>query len=179
MSKLSDEYKRILSEIEQIISNEEEREIVKQKVMELTNIYADYMNSVAEKTDKKVIELEAKNNAINDRLKEVEEEIKEIERDIYEVEEDGCDCEECGEEDFDFEIVCPYCDSTFVANLNLINEDNAEIRCPECNNLIELDWSDEEDEDCCSGHCHSCHGCGEDSEEENENEKTENEDDDM
>ena len=44
-----------------------------------------------------------------------------------------------------------------------------EIECPECHNIIELDW-DEED---CGGCCSSCGICDEEDEEEND------EDDDM
>jgi len=57
-----------------------------------------------------------------------------------------------------FEIVCPYCEYEFVIDAN---EDKKEVECPECKNIIELDWSgnlDEDDE--CSGHCHGCSGCG-------------------
>lgn len=50
----------------------------------------------------------------------------------------------------------------------MLDDEKNEIKCPECNNIIELDWNDEE-EDCCSGHCSSCHGCG--SEEENDDEE--------
>ena len=51
-------------------------------------------------------------------------------------------------------------------------QDKTEIECPECKNIIELDWSgnlDDED-DGCSGHCCGCSGCGDD---------TSDEDDDM
>ena len=43
-------------------------------------------------------------------------------------------------EDFEFEIVCPYCNYEFIAD---IDEHEDEILCPECNNPIELDWSED------------------------------------
>ena len=44
-----------------------------------------------------------------------------------------------------------------------------EIICTECNNVIELYWNDDEEEGC-SGHCSSCHGCSDDFEDDEENE---------
>ena len=71
------------------------------------------------------------------------------------------------EEVDDFEIVCPYCNYEFVID---VDENKTEVECPECQNVIELDWTgdiDGEDNDLgeCMGNCHGCHGC---EEEENE-----------
>ena len=96
-----------------------------------------------------------KDNMPQNKWKDMNE--KDIEDDIYE------------EEGFDFEIVCPYCEHEFVIDTS---EDKTEIKCPECKNIIELDWSgnlDDED-DGCSGNCCGCSGCGDD---------TSDEDDDM
>ena len=43
------------------------------------------------------------------------------------------------EDEDDFEIVCPYCNFEFIAD---IDESKTEIICPECENVIELDWGD-------------------------------------
>ena len=40
-----------------------------------------------------------------------------------------------------------------------------EIECPECHNIIELDWDEEEG---CGGCCSSCGICDEEDEEEND-----------
>ena len=43
-----------------------------------------------------------------------------------------------------------------------IDEDFNEIRCPECGNLIELDWNGNPDNDQdkgCGGNCSGCSGC--------------------
>ena len=41
-----------------------------------------------------------------------------------------------------------------------MDEEKTEIECPECKNMIELDWSgDPSDDDECSGHCSGCSGC--------------------
>mgnify|MGYP007042768822 CR=1 FL=1 len=95
--------------------------------------------------------------------------INEIETDIYEVEDEN--------NNFDFEIVCPYCDYEFTTSI----EGRTEIVCPKCNNVIELDWNDDDEDDCCAGHCHSCHGCGEEEYDDNDDDEYEenDEDDDM
>ena len=73
-----------------------------------------------------------------------------IEKDIYA---DG---------EFDFEIVCPYCDYEFFID---VDENRTEVTCPECQNVIELDWSGDTDEEennhNCNGSCSGCHGCDE------------------
>ena len=68
---------------------------------------------------------------IEERLNTLQNSINGIENDIY-------------EEDYEFEIVCPYCNAEFVEDIG----SKTNIKCPECNNTIELDWNvDEEDDD--------------------------------
>ena len=116
-------------------------------------LFMEIIDNLTEKTDKKIKQIEEKQKQIEDKMEKVENAVDEIEKDIY-VDEDG---------NFDFEIVCPYCNNEFIAEIDGKNE----ILCPECNNIIELDWN-EEDEGGCSGHCNSCHGCSDDFEEDNE-----------
>lgn len=54
---------------------------------------------------------------------------------------------------YDIEIVCPYCNYQFETEFD---EDKKEVKCPECHNVIELDWSCDSD---CDDGCDSCHGC--------------------
>ena len=73
--------------------------------------------------------------------------VDEIEGDIYE-----------DEDSYEFEIVCPYCNYQFETEFD---ENQKEVKCPECNNVIELDWSCDDDcEDHCGDGCDSCSGCG-------------------
>ena len=69
---------------------------------------------------------------------------------------------------FDFEIVCPYCNHEFVADIDF--ENKRDIECPECHNMIELDFNADEG---CSGDCLGCHEHYEDEK------KSPNEDEDM
>ena len=103
-----------------------------------SNIDIEYVK----KLENRVAELE-------ERLERVVNILEHIEGDIY-------------DDDFDFEIVCPYCNNEFVVDFD---ENTTEVTCPECENKIELDWSSElEDEDGCSGHCCHCDGCDDEDE---------------
>lgn len=163
MSNLSKEYDRILSEIEQTISNEQEREIVKQKVTELSNFFINIIDDMHNNVNEKLEQMEEKQKELDSKVQTIQKSIHEIETDIYDEESD----------EYDFEIVCPYCNNEFTTDLSLMNEEKTEIKCPECNNIIELDWNEDcdcDEEESCNGHCGSCHGCGEDECDEDENE---------
>ena len=158
MSSLNKDYDRIISEIEQSISNEQEREKVKQKIADLSIMFFNLIDNMNTILEEKIAKMEEKQNDIDMKVDDLKKSVDEIEGDIYEE----------GTGEYDFEIVCPYCNNEFVTDLKLMNEEKTEIRCPECNNIIELDWNDDEDEGC-SGHCGGCHGCSDEYyEEENE-----------
>ena len=96
---------------------------------------------------KEIKELKENQKVMNEKMTKMQQVIDNIESDIY------------SDEGFDFEIVCPYCEYEFVIDAN---EDKDEVECPECKNIIELDWTGdlEEEDEGCSGHCHGCSGCG-------------------
>ena len=97
-----------------------------------------------------VKKLESRVTELEERLERIVNIMEHIESDIY-------------DDDFDFEIVCPYCNHEFVVDFD---ENTTEITCPECENKIELDWScdcDDEHDDC-SGHCCHCDGCDDEDE---------------
>ena len=151
MSVLSDNYKRIITELEDKISNPEELEFVKEKFMELSTMFVEILDNFTEKTDAKITQLEQKQQYIEEKIAQVEGAVDEIETDIYD--------EENEEEDgsYEFEIVCPYCNHEFVAEI----AGKDEVICPECNNTIELDWNEEDEQDSngCVGGCSTCGGC--------------------
>lgn len=152
MSGIKDDYNRMMSEIEQKITDPEQLEFIQKKVAELSSIFMETVDSLSKSTDERI-------KSIEEKIGKVEKAVNEIEADIYEDE----------EENFDFEIVCPYCDYEFVSSI----EGKDEITCPNCNNVIELDWNEDEEDGCCSGHCHSCHGCEEDELDDDENDEDE------
>lgn len=172
MSKLSEEYLKILKDIDKNISNEDEKQYVFKKVSELSALYMDIMDRITGVNSKRMEEIEKYQDEMEKKLDKVKGTVDLIKKDIYE------------DEDYDFEIICPYCNHEFVADVE--EELKEEIECPECHNIIELDWDGEDEE--CNGHCSSCghhHECDEDEEEEEDNknedngENIENNDDDM
>ncbi len=173
MAKLREEYKKFLEDIEKNLKNKEDLEYVKVRFSMFVDKVIDEMDMLVDYKTQKMNEIEQKQKEIDDKMSKMQQIIDNIEKDIY------------SDEGFDFEIICPYCDNQFVID---VDEDKTEVECPVCNNIIELDWSGEVEEDVgCNGSCSGCHGCDEESEEEQqennqsiENEKKEeNNDDDM
>ena len=160
MSKLKDEYKSFLDDIEKNIKNKEDLIYIKER-------FAKFMDVVIEKIDEilnnkneeleQLLEMQKKLEARMDKMQAI---LDNIEKDIY------------SDEGFDFEIICPYCNYEFIAD---IDDSKTEVQCPECKNMIELDGSGENDEDSdeCSGHCSGCSGC----DPEEEQDEQDNEDD--
>lgn len=177
MSEIGIEYKKIMDEIEKTISNEEEKNFVKSKLAELSISFIDIIDRITKATDMKIKEIEKVQNNIEQKMSSIETIVDHIESDIYEDEEN--------EEDYEFEVVCPYCNYEFSVDIDGVQKD--EIECPECHNVIELDWNEEQIP--CSGGCaHCAENCLQEDKEEyniNEEEKDTNknnkndEDDDM
>lgn len=110
---------------------------------DLKNDYKSFLEDI----EKRIEKLEKTQKELDEKMEKMQQVINNIEKDIY------------SEEGFDFEIVCPYCNYEFIIDMD---ENKSEIECPECQNIIELDWSGdlEHDEDeGCTGSCGGCHGC--------------------
>ena len=143
MSTLNDNYKRIISEIEQKITNKEELEFVKQKIEELSVMFLNVIDEISIKTEDRIKRIEQKQNIIDEKVSNVQKAVDEMESDMYE--------DEQIEDSFEFEIVCPYCNNEFVEEISNEEENlKNEIECPECHNIIELDWDGEDEEENCS-----------------------------
>lgn len=148
MSLLKNEYKSFLDDIEKNIKDKDDLEYIKQRFSAFMDVVLNQMDSIMNYKDEKINELEKMQNELDARMAKMQQVIDHIEKDIYD--EDG----------FDFEIVCPYCNYEFVIDLD---ENKSEIECPECKNMIELDWTGniDDEQSGCGGSCHGCHGCGE------------------
>ena len=156
MALLKNEYKSFLDDIEKNIKNKEDLEYIKERFASFMDVVLNQMDYIMEYKEEKISELEKTQKQLDERMAKMQQIIDHIEKDIY------------SEDGFDFEIVCPYCNYEFIIDLD---ENKTEIECPECQNMIELDWTgDIDDEDNgCHGSCGSCGGCHDE----------ENEDDDM
>lgn len=165
MSDINGKYKQIMEDLEAGIKDPEELKFVKDKFSELSMLFIDMLDRVTRLTDNKIQEIEAKQTEIANRISSVQSIVDGIENDIYE-----------DDENYEFEIVCPYCNYEFAADIE--DESKEEIQCPECHNTIELDWNSEEElETGCSGSCSHCaSACNVAEEETKYHQKNKNED---
>ena len=143
MSNIKGKYVQILEDLENNIKNPEDLDYAKEKMMELSMAFMDVIDRLTALTDAKIKEIEARQEEINNKVSNVQSLVNEIESDIYEE-----------DEGYEFEIVCPYCNYEFTADIE--EDEKEEIKCPKCNNIIELDWNSE-DEFSCPGDCSHCH----------------------
>lgn len=161
MSVLQDKFNAIIAKIEERITDPEELEFVKQQIVDLSMIYMDEINKIMDLSERRVNQVYENQKILEKKMAEIERGMNTIEKELF------------VEDEYDFEIVCPYCNHEFLTD---INSEKKEIECPECHNLIELDWNEEHE---CSGHCGSCGECGteeDDYEEEAETDIEENDD---
>lgn len=151
MGSIKNEYKSFLDDIEKNIKNKEDLEYIKKRLSSFVDVIVEKVDDIANYRKEEIEQLEQRQNEIEEKMSKMQGIIDNIEKDIY------------SEEGFDFEIVCPYCENEFIID---VDENKTEVECPECNNVIELDWTgnvdDEPEHDGCNGSCHGCHGCGED-----------------
>lgn len=162
MKKLKDEYKSFLDDIEKNIKNQDDLKYIKERFAKFMDIILESFDIILDAKTEEIENLTKWQQNLEDRMNKMQKVIDNIENDIY------------AEEGFDFEIICPYCNYEFIID---VDENKTEVQCPECKNMIELDWSgdtDNEIEDC-SGHCSGCSGC--EGKDEEDQEDTNNEDD--
>lgn len=150
MSELSDKYRQIMDEIDTKITDKDELDFVKSKISEVSIIFIDIINSFSEVINERVTDIEKGQKNIEKNISKIQNAINTIEKDFY-------------DDDFEIEIVCPYCNHEFMTEINESEEN--EIECPECHNIIELDLNGDIEDDIndissgCFGNCSSCGGC--------------------
>jgi DNA-directed RNA polymerase subunit RPC12/RpoP len=153
MSDMNLTIKKIMTNLEEKIKDEETLNIVKTEIFNLYNAFADEISELNSDMNTRMIELAQSQNEANEKMDKIEKSLKKIENDIYLDDDDE-------EGEYTMEIVCPYCNKEFSLDIDQI-ADKEEINCPECKNAIELDWGHdcscgecEDDCDCCGGDCH-------------------------
>lgn len=162
-SNINDEYHKMLNDLDEKISNSQDLEYAKNKMYELSMLFIDEMQAMSEKYEDKINALAQNQKELEDKIQKIQKVVNSIEKDIYDEDLDSSEV-------YEFEIVCPYCNHEFVTE---VDELKTEVQCPECENMIELDWESSTEEGGCSGNCSHCHSCDDEYEGESE------EDDDM
>lgn len=129
------EFKRFIKDLKDNIKTKEDLNYILERSEVLFDVVLKEINEHVEKEEKRLKRIINKQKKQENRMEEIEskmeylnENIENIFKDIYE------------EEYEEFKIKCPYCNIEFNAD---IDENESEICCPECNNIIELDWNDE------------------------------------
>ena len=119
-----------MKNLEENIDSKRDLEYAKKQISDLTILYIDELTKVIENLEKKVKKFENK-------VIDIQNDVKRLEDEFYnEFEED--------DKMLDLEpITCPYCEFKFLIEYDL---DNSEIKCPECDNLIQLDWEEYEED---------------------------------
>jgi len=151
LSDLKAKYAEIMQNLEKDLKNKEDIEYVKEKINTVFMMFMDEIEAITDRYEKRIDNIVEQQEYLDEKMKQVEKTLLNIEKDIY-----------IDEEEYDFQIVCPYCNYEFVTEME--DEFEKEVKCPECDNIIELDWSSDEHEGC-TGNCTSCgHDCSEENE---------------
>lgn len=141
MTNLNVKFKKILKDLEENIHNKEDLEYVKVQIFNLYNLFFEEMTKLEEMENEKTAVIASRQATMEEQIENLQDKLKCIESELY------------IEDDCDFSITCPYCNNEFLVENDELKD---EVICPECSNVIELDWGDECDDDC--GHdCSHCH----------------------
>lgn len=121
------------------------------------------LNAIVELLDDLCLSIEEMEDAydeISEQVDEIDEDLGNLEEDFYEMGDDecgcgcGCGCDDDDEDEFEdavFEVTCPSCGDTIELNDAMLEEGS--IRCPNCNELLEFDFDDDDGCDCgCEHH---------------------------
>lgn len=143
MSNLNVKLKKILEDLEQNISSKEDLEYIKVQIFNLYNLFFDEISRIEEMTATRMETIAGTQAVLQEKVENLENELKSLEKELY------------IDEGSDFSITCPYCNNEFFVECEELKD---EVECPECNNIIELDWGDDCGEHSGCGHdCSHCH----------------------
>ena len=124
---LNKKFKEVIKNLEENILNKEDLIYSKSQITELAMVFLDELERIETSYQKKIEQCES-------RIDSLESSIHKMENDFFEEDYDDTDLEH---------IKCPYCNTNF-----FIEFDNTkkEVKCPDCKNIIELDWGNFEDD---------------------------------
>lgn len=167
MADLKKKFNEIMQDLDKNIKNKDDLEYIKSQIYNISILFLDELDKIAEMNIEKMNILANKEKELGIKVSSMEKALSNIEKEMF------------VSPEYDFSITCPYCNEEFFEDFS--NGLKSEIRCPECNNVIELDWHEEDGEcGCGCDHEHHCHGqfeeCNEEDLEDDEN-YNENEDD--
>lgn len=126
---LKNKFKEVIKSLEGNMENKKDLMYAKTLITELTMEYLDELENLESVYKQKIALFE-------NRLAGLEASMQRLDNEIFQEEED--------EEETDLEpIKCPYCNTNFFIEFDSTKK---EIKCPDCKNIIELDWGNFEDD---------------------------------
>ncbi len=128
MSNFGEQYRRIIETLENTIKDEKKLNLAKEQLDTMVQSIVDDCNLMIDKYDEKIAFIEKTNTKNEEKLKELERKINDFEK-MIELEE------------YDIFITCPYCGFEFQTEYD---DEIKEIPCPECQEIIEIDWDEDE-----------------------------------
>jgi len=142
-----------LKDIQDKLENVENKNEIYSGFEKIISMFYEEIGKITDEYNSKLEYIINNQKDINEKVLVLEHSIDEIEKDIYE---DNIE---------EIEIICPYCNNQFFIDIE--ETVNQEVKCPECNNIIELLFNDEEHTNGCTGNCsHNCNeNCHKDNEE--------------
>ena len=174
MAKIKDEFHKYLEDLDKNIKNEEDLLYVKNRTASFMNSVLDYVDYILKYKEDKILAIENIQTELEKKMNGLQKDIEEIQQDIYIGDMEDLEFEDIEElqqfknydksheEEYDTEIVCPYCENEILVDLS---QELNEVQCPECNNIIELEWTGNVEEtpeinnSCNHGKCSQCPGC--------------------
>lgn len=123
---LNNKFKEVIKNLEENIENKKDLILAKTQITDLTMEYLDELEKMETKYKQKIAMFENRLEGLEVAMQRLDE--------MFHEEDEETDLEP---------IKCPYCNTNF-----FIEFDNTkkEIKCPDCKNIIELDWGNFEDD---------------------------------
>lgn len=100
----------------------------------------------------KVSELDDEMDDVYDEVDAISEDLGDVESYLWE-DDDEDDEEDSCDEDGMYEITCPNCGETVCVDEDMLSDED--LACPNCGTKFEVDFSDDEGDEC-DGGCESC-----------------------
>ena len=125
---LNKKFIEVIQNLEGNMENKKDLDYAKLQITELSMEYLNQLENLESVYKQKIAVFE-------NRLNDLEVEMQRLDHEIF---------QDSDDEEMDLEpIKCPYCNTNFFIEFDSTKK---EIKCPDCKNIIELDWGNFEDD---------------------------------